>query len=201
MQVQLELPQFPVRLGWDTPLSDEDFERAAMESEWVQLERTKEGDIIVHAPAGTFTSDGNSEIIYQLRAWWKTHKRGRAFDSTGGFFLANGASYSPDAAYATEVQLRGLTSKELSRFPRLCPAFVIELVSKTDRRPAIKAKMQDWIDNGAQVAWLIDPYKKSVVVYEPGKKPVTKSDQIIYGTGPIEGFFFNTADVWSCYEV
>jgi Uma2 family endonuclease len=201
MQVQLELPDFPVRLGWETPLSDEDFERAATESEWIQLERSKEGDLIVNAPAGGYTGDGNSEVIYQLRAWWKTHKRGRAFDSNTGFFLSDGSCYSPDAAYVTAEQLVVLTSKQRAKFLRLCPAFVIELVSQSDRRAAVEAKMQDWIANGAQVAWLIDPYLKSVAIYEPGKQPVTTSDEIVHGTGPIEGFHFNTADVWSCYEL
>jgi Uma2 family endonuclease len=201
MQVQLELPDFPVRLGWETPLSDEDFERAATESEWIQLERSKEGDLIVNAPAGGYTGDGNSEVIYQLRAWWKTHKQGRAFDSNTGFFLGDGSCYSPDAAYVTADQLAALTSKQRAKFLRLCPAFVVELVSKTDRRKAVEAKMQDWIDNGAQVAWLIDPYKKSVTIYEPTQPPRTTSDEIVAGTGPIEGFLFNTADVWSCYEI
>jgi Uma2 family endonuclease len=201
MQVQLELPQFPVRLGWETPLSDEDFERAAIESEWIQLERSKEGDLIVNAPAGGFTGHGNSEVIHQLHAWWKTHKRGRVFDSNTGFFLSDGSSYAPDAAYAAAEQLKGLTSKELARFPRLCPAFVIELVSQSDSRTAVEAKMQDWIANGALVAWLIDPYKKSVTIYEPAKPPVTVTTEIVSGTGPIAGFEFNTADVWSCYEL
>src|SRR5579859_7573638 len=116
MQVQLELPELPARLAWDTPLSDEDFERAAMESEWAQLERTKEGEIIVNAPAGGFTGDGNSEVIYQLRAWWKTHKRGRAYDGNCGFFLSDGSCYAPDAAYVTSEQLKGFTSKQLSGF-------------------------------------------------------------------------------------
>jgi len=201
MQVQLELPDFPARLGWRTALSDEDFERAAMESECVQLERSKEGDLIVHAPAGFFTSDGNSEIIYQLRAWWKTHKAGRVFDSNGGFFLRDGSCYSPDAAYATADQLVGFTSGQLSRFPRLCPAFVIELVSLSDSRAAVEAKMLDWIANGALVAWLIDPYQKSVTIYEPGQPPRTVTTEIVSGTGPIAGFEFNTSDVWSCYEL
>jgi len=201
MQVQLELPDFPARLGWETPLSDEDFERAAMETEWVQLERTKEGDLIVHAPAGGMTSHGNSEITHQLHAWWKTHKRGRVFDSNGGFFLSDGSSYAPDAAYATAEQLVGLTKKQLARFPRLCPAFVIELVSQSDRRAAVEAKMNDWIANGAQVAWLIDPYQKSVTIYEPAQPPRTVTTEMVSGTGPVAGFEFNTADVWSCYEL
>jgi Uma2 family endonuclease len=201
MQIQLEIPQFPVRLGWDTPLSDEDFERAAMESEWVQLERSKEGDLIVHAPAGGYTGDGNSEVIYQLRSWWKTHKRGRVFDSNTGFFLPDGSCYSPDAAYVRAEQLTGLTSKQRAKFLRLCPTFVIELASLSDRRTAVEAKMQDWIANGALVAWLIDPYQKSVTIYEPGKSPQTVTTEIVSGTGPIAGFEFNTADVWSCYEI
>lgn len=108
MQVQLELPDFPARLGWETPLSDEDFERAAMASECIQLERSKEGDLIVNAPAGGATGHGNSEIIYQLRAWWKTHKLGWVFDSSTGFFLEDGSSYSPDAAYATVQQIASI---------------------------------------------------------------------------------------------
>jgi Uma2 family endonuclease len=201
MQVQLELPQLPVRLGWDTPLSDEDFERAAMDSECVQLERSKEGELIVHTPAGGFTGRGNSEIIYQLHAWWKTHKRGWVFDSNTGFFLSDGSSYSPDAAYATAAQIEGITKKALARFLRLCPAFVIELVSRTDRRKAVQSKMLDWMANGAQVAWLVDPYKKSVTIYEPSQSPRTVTTEIVSGTGPIAGFEFNTADVWSCYEL
>jgi Uma2 family endonuclease len=201
MQVQLELPQFPVRLGWETPLSDEDFERAAMESEWIQLERSKEGDLIVNAPAGGFTGHGNSEITHQLHAWWKTHKQGRVFDSNTGFFLPDGSSYAPDAAYATAEQLKGLTSKQFAKFLRLCPAFVIELISQSDRRPAVEAKMQDWIANGALIAWIIDPYNKSVTIYEPGKPSQIITTDTIRGTGPIAGFEFNAADVWSCYEL
>lgn len=201
MQVQLELPDFPVRLGWDTPLSDEDFERAAMENEWIQLERSKDGELIVNAPAGGFSGDGNSEIIFQLRAWWKTHKQGRVFDCNTGFFLRDTSTYAPDAAYATAEQLKGLTSKQLSRFPRLCPAFVIELLSQSDRRAAVEAKMNDWISNGALVAWLIDPYQRSVTIYEPEMPPQTVTAEIVSGTGPITGFELDTSDVWSCYEL
>ena len=155
-----------------------------MESECIQLERSKDGEIIVNAPAGGMTSHGNSEITHQLHAWWKTHRRGRVFDSNGGFFLSDGSSYAPDAAYATAEQLIGLTSKQLARFPHLCPAFVIELVSQSDRRAAVEAKMQDWIANGALVAWLIDPYRKSVTIYEPAKQPQTVTAEIVSGNRP-----------------
>jgi Uma2 family endonuclease len=201
MQIQLEVPDLPIRLGWNKPLSDDEFECLAMSNEFMQLERSKEGELILNAPSGGFTSTGNAEIIYQLRTWWKTHKKGRVFDSNTGFFLSDGSSYSPDAAYVTAEQLAGLTRKDMERFLRLCPAFVIELVSKSDRRKAGEAKMHDWIANGAKLAWLIDPYKKSVTVYEPDRKTRTTRAEIVSGTGPVAGFAFNAADVWSCYEL
>lgn len=201
MQIQFEVMDLPVRLGWDSPLSDEEFECLAMSNEFLQLERSKQGEIILNAPADGYTSHGNSEIIHQLHAWWKSHRRGLVFDSNGGFFLPDGSSYSPDAAYVTAEQLAGLSKRDLERFPPLCPAFVIELVSKTDRRKAAETKMQDWIANGAQLGWLVDPYKKSVTIYEPDARPRTTKNKIVSDTGPIAGFEFNTADVWSCYEI
>jgi Uma2 family endonuclease len=201
MQIQLEVPSLPTRLILESPLSDEEFECLAMTNDFMQLERTRNGEIILNAPAGGYTGNGNSEIIFQLQAWWKTHKQGRVFDSNTGFFLSDTSSYSPDAAYVTAEQLTGFTHKQLEHFPRLCPAFVIELVSRTDRRKAVQSKMDDWIANGAVVAWLIDPYNKSVTIYEPEQPPRTVTTEIVSGTGPIAGFEFNTADVWSCYEL
>jgi Uma2 family endonuclease len=201
MQIQLEVPCLPTRLILESPLSDEEFECLSMTNDFMQLERSKHGEIILNAPAGGYTGDGNSEIIFQLRTWWKTHKRGRVFDSNGGFFLKDTSSYSPDAAYITAEQLATLTSRDMERFPRLCPAFVIELVSRTDRRKAAEAKMLDWIANGAQLAWLTDPYKRSVTIYQPDVKPSTTRAKVVLGTGPIDGFVFNAAEVWSCYEL
>ena len=155
----------------------------------------------MHAPAGGYTGHGNSEIIHQLRAWWKTHRRGWVIDSNTGFFLSDGACYSPDAAYGMAEQLTQLTTQERAKFLRLCPAFVIELASLSGRRSAVEAKMLDWMANGAQLAWLVDPYKEAVTIYEPAKPPVTVTTQIVHGTGAVAGFEFNTVDVWSCYEL
>ena len=69
------------------PLSDAEFEEFRFSNELIQFERTKNGEILLHAPTAGGTSDGNSEIDYQLRAWWKTHRRGSVFDSSGGFYL------------------------------------------------------------------------------------------------------------------
>ena len=88
MNAFIEIPALPPRsLTLDPPLSDEEFERLCEQSDVASVERSKEGTILVNAPAGGSTSDGNREITTQLSIWWKQHRRGRAFDQAPAFFF------------------------------------------------------------------------------------------------------------------
>ncbi len=124
----------------DPPLTDAEFEALCAANDLVHFERTREGEILMHPPAGGFTSQGNAEIVSQLRSWWKTHRRGRVYDSNAGFYLPDGSMLSPDAAYVLPEKLKGLTKDELTGFPRLCPDFVVELFSKSDSMAETKEK-------------------------------------------------------------
>lgn len=197
----LEIPVLPQRsIVLHPPLSDEEFERLSESSDFALIERSSEGAIIVNAPAGGMTSDGNSEINRQLRNWWIGHRRGRTYDSCCGFFLPDGSSLNPDAAYATEQQLKNLTRDDLAHFLRLAPAFMIELRSLTDSLPKIQKKMEAWIANGVQLGWLIDPYAKEVHIYEAGATPRIETGLRVAGTGPVEGFVLDLEELWRCYE-
>jgi Uma2 family endonuclease len=201
MHATLEIPALPPRsIVLNPPLSDEEFERMCEQAEFAALERSKEGTIIVNAPAGGMTSDGNREITQQLSAWWKKHRSGRAFDSSAGFFLLDGSMLSPDAAYVTAEQLKGLTRADLARFPRLAPAFIIELLSHSDRLAEATQKMEAWMANGVEIGWLVDPYAKQVHVYEQGASPRIESGLTIAGSGPVEGFVLDLEEVWRCFE-
>jgi Uma2 family endonuclease len=201
MNAFIEIPALPPRsLTLDPPLSDEEFERLCEQSDVASVERSKEGTILVNAPAGGSTSDGNREITTQLSIWWKQHRRGRAFDSSAGFFLPDGSMLSPDAAYVTAEQLQGLTREDLAHFLHLAPAFIIELRSPRDSLARATEKMDAWIANGVQFAWLIDPYAKQVHVYQPGIVPSIGQESRIAGFGPVEGFVLDLEEVWRCYE-
>jgi Uma2 family endonuclease len=134
----------PRRLVLDPPLTDAEFETPCAANDSVHFERASEGEILMHPPAGGFTSEGNAEAVSQLRLWWKTHRRGRMYDSSAGFFLPDGSMLSPDAAYVRPEKLKGLTKDELTGLE----------------------KMERWIENGAALGWLVDPYKQKVYVYE-----------------------------------
>ena len=155
----------------------------------------------MNAPAGSGSSDGNAEIVYQLRAWWKQHRRGRVYDSSAGVFLPDGSALSPDAAYITAEQASALSAEDLDHFLRFVPAFVIELLSRTDSLPKSHQKMETWLANGALLGWLIDPYKKKVYVYEPGGQDTVVSGNAISGKGPVNGFTLDLDELWRCYEV
>jgi Uma2 family endonuclease len=204
MSAILEISKLPNTLVLDPPLTDEEFEELSAANELIKLERDKEGKIIVNPPAGADSGDANSEIIYQLRAWWKKQKQGRVYDSNTGFFLPDGSSLSPDAAYVTAEQMRGVTKEDRKHFLRLTPAFVIELLSASDSHSQARKKMESWIANGSQLGWLIDPYDRSVLVYEVGGEPgraarLEKADKVS-GTGPVAGFVLDLRAVWSAYE-
>jgi Uma2 family endonuclease len=185
----------------DPPLTDAELDALCRVNDNVQIERTREGVIQMNPPAGGLTSDGNAEIICQLRTWWMTHRRGRVFDSNGGFYLPDSSLLSPDAAYLLPESLKGLSRADLSGFPRICPDFVIELLSGTDSLPKTQAKMERWIENGAKLGWLVDPYVQKVYVYAPGLPSASVAEACINGSGPVEGFVLDLQEIWRCYEV
>jgi Uma2 family endonuclease len=164
-----------------------------------RIERTEEGEIVIDPPPGGYTSAANSEISYHLRNWWHTHRRGRCCDGSVGFFLPSRAMRQPDGSWISPERL---ATENLNKegLPYICPDFVVELQARTDRRSKLEDKMRRWINNGALVAWLIDPYERQVVVYETGQEPRIERGSEVRGSGPIEGFVLNAGEVWNCYE-
>jgi len=182
-------------------LSDQEFEELCAANSNVHIERTKQGAIVVNAPGGSGSSDGNAEIVYQLRAWWKQHRQGRVFDSSAGVFLPDGSSKSPDAAYITAEQAATLSEEDLDHFLHFVPAFVIELRSKTDSLSKCHKKMELWMANGARLGWLVDPYSRVVHVYEAGKESRVESGDKVAATGAADGFVLDLLEVWLSFKV
>ena len=198
--LRIEAETLPRVLVLDPPVSDAEFEALCRENDNVQFERTKEGAIRMNPPAGGWTSRGNAEIVSQLSHWLWSHERGSVFDSSGGFRLPDGSTLSPDAAYISEERLKQLPKGSLRSFPKVCPDFVIELLSESDTLAGTQSKMVDWMANDAQLGWLIDPYERQVFVYRPGETPECVKEKQLAGEGPVEGFVLNLARVWKCYQ-
>jgi Uma2 family endonuclease len=147
-----ELP-LPVRLRPQVPMTDEELLRFCAANDDLRIERDKGGELIVMTPAGGETGDKNSDIIADLKIWTRQDGRGISFDSNTGFTLPDGSMRAPDAASIASSRWNALSKEERRSFVPLCPDFVIELRSPSDNLSELKEKMEQWIANGAQLAW------------------------------------------------
>ena len=169
-------------------ITDEQFQQFCEKYEDYRLEYTADGELLIMPPTDPRTGFRNAFITGQLMNWALRSGKGIFTDSSAGFILPTGARRSPDAAWMTIDRLDARPS---------CPQFVIELVSPSDRLKTVRAKMQEWIANGAELAWMIDPRTESVTIYRPGQDPEVRTgiDQIA-GEGPVEGFILELERVW-----
>jgi len=175
-------------------MSDDEFFEFCQRND-LRIERTAEGEIIVKPLVGFETGGRNSSIIAQLGVWAERDGRGQPY-LHAGFTLLSGAMRSPDAAWISQERIQSIPEDEIERFAHVCPEFVIELVSPSDSVPELKRKMLDWIENGAQLAWLIDPFQRLVVEYTSGAVRTFDTPDEMAGTGPVEGFRLNLRKIW-----
>jgi len=179
------------------PMTDQQFTDFYAEHPDLFFEMTAEGEILVKPPTFSLTSFRNGEITAQLKRWATEGGRGVVGESSGGFVLPNGARRSPDASWIGKDQIQKLDEVTLRGYWHLCPAFVIELRSQSDRLPVLRAKMREYIANGASLGWMIDPETRTFEVYQPDREPesLTGADSVA-GKAPVEGFVLALRDVW-----
>ena len=148
-------------------MSDDEFFEFCLRHPDLRIERNSEGDLIIMPPTGGETGHINFKLTTHFANWAEMDGRGVGFDSSTVFKLPNGANRSPDVAWVLRERWEALTHEEQRKFPPLCPDFVIELCSYTDRLSTLQDKMEEYIENGAQLGWLIDPIEKNVWIYRP----------------------------------
>jgi Uma2 family endonuclease len=167
------------------------------QNETLRIERTAEGDIILMPPAGPPSGARNADLNYQLVGWAKKDGNGIAFDSSAGFTLPSGAERSPDASWIRKERLASLTPEQRQGFWPICPDFVAEIRSPSDRLATLQVKMQEYLDNGAQLGWLLDPEPRHVYIYRPGH-PVEQLDNpaTVPGDPVLPGFVLDAHSVF-----
>ncbi|MBE9168083.1 Uma2 family endonuclease [Pleurocapsales cyanobacterium LEGE 06147] len=174
------------------PLSDEAFYQICQANPELKLERTAAGELVVMSPTGGETGDRNRRITQRLGNWTDEDNTGLAFDSSTCFRLPNGAERSPDAAWISLERWQSLTREEQAGFPPLAPDFVIELRSPSDNLRTLESKMQEYIDNGVRLGWLIDPQNRRVHIYRPHQPvEIVQSPSSLSGEDVLRGFTLN----------
>lgn len=178
-------------------MSDHEFfDFCQLNQDW-RFERTSDGDLIIMPPTGGETGRRNFTLIGLFNTWVQSDGTGIGFDSSTGFILPNGARRSPDLAWVKSSRWDRLTDDEKEEFPPLCPDFVVELRSKSDTIDKLQSKMQEYIENGAQLGWLIDPMEKRVYIYRPGEEVICLDNPaILSGEPELKGFVLELNRIW-----
>lgn len=174
------------------------FEELARVNGDLRLERTAKGELWVNPPTGWETGERNRSLTGQLDRWYEDHEDlGKAFDSSTGFVLPNGATRSPDVSWVSQARWEGLLPEQKSTFAHICPDFVVELRSTSDSLQSLQAKLQEYMDNGASLGWLIDPQHRRVIIYRKDRKiELLENPTELSGENVLPGFILNLHRIW-----
>ncbi|MBD2137951.1 Uma2 family endonuclease [Anabaena sp. FACHB-1237] len=179
-------------------ITDEQFLQIIAANKDLRLEFSSKGELIVMSPTGGETGGRNQELGGQIWFWNRKNNLGKAFDSSTGFKLPNGATRSPDASWITIERWNALTPEQRKKFLPLCPDFVIELVSETDDVEDTQAKMQEYINNGLRLGWLINPKNKQVEIYRQNQEvEVLQSPPNLSGEDVLPGFILDLQPIFA----
>lgn len=150
-------------------LTDEQFYYLCRQNEALCFEMTAQGEVIVMSPVGGSSGEREADFITDVKIWNRGSQLGHVFSSSTMFRLPNGAKRSPDVAWIETNRWNALTDAERQKFPPIAPDFVIELRSATDSLKALQEKMQEYVEQGVKLGWLIDPQNQQVTIYAPGR--------------------------------
>ncbi|PJJ60299.1 Uma2 family endonuclease [Hymenobacter chitinivorans] len=173
-------------------MSDDEFFEFCQQHPELRIERTAEREIMIMSPTGSRSGKRNARLNGQLYIWFHANPAlGEVFDSNTGFTLPDGSVLSPDASWVSATKWNALTTAQQDKFAPVCPEFVVELRSATDSLRTLQAKMLDWLRNGAQLAWLLDPDTETTYLYRPGQPEpeiVQGFDNTLSGEAVLPGF-------------
>ena len=195
----IQSEQIPLTVSFPAlvQMTDEQFYEFCQANRELRIERSATGEVIIMPPAFSDTGNRNSKITAQLEVWADQGGTGEVFDSSAGFTLPNGATRSPDASWIKSDRWNALTDEQKASFAPICPDFVIELRSSSDTLSGLQAKMQEYIENGAILGFLIDRKNRTVHVYRPNcVAEILENPETVNGDPELPGFVLRMARIW-----
>jgi Uma2 family endonuclease len=187
----------PIAVRPATPPSDEELMRFSERNKPYRIERNKEGEIIIMTPVGGIGGNHEFLILAAFTRWMDAGMGGMMFGPNTGFNLPDGSCLSPDGAWVAGSRWNAFSAEEQEGYPPLCPDFLIAVRFKSDRRRPLEEKMRLWMENGAKLAWLIDPVEATVTIYRQNAAEQTLDrPDAVSADPPAEGFLLKTSTFW-----
>ncbi len=178
-------------------LSVDEFWDFCSQNDKMQIELTKKNEITLTFPKGFAFSEKSIEILLQFGSWEKTYQTGKVFNHLVGYVLPKGLIFSPSFSWIKKERFASLSKEQKENLIHLCPDFVIELRSSLDNLKELQAKMEEYVENGARLGWLIDPKNKRVHVYRAnGEIEILENPGKVSGEDVLDGFELDLTEIW-----
>lgn len=191
------LAALPIKPPVGRPMTQEEFFAFCQQNRKLRFERNANGELILNPPPGALGGMQISAVAFQVGTWAKAKKLGVALGSSVGYVLPNGANRSPCVSWLSAEQIASLTPVQWQKLPPFCPFFLVEVCSPSSSFNRLQQKMDEYMANGCQVGWLIDPDEKQVHVYRPDQPvQVLDNPQTISGDPELPGFVLDLEPVW-----
>ena len=163
----------------------------------LRIELTAEKELIIMPPAGLESGWQEVELARQVANWATQDGTGRVFGSNAGYTLPNGAVRAPDVSWMPLSRWESLSREDQTKFGHTFPDFAIELRSLSDSLREVQDKMQEYMDNGVRLGWLIDPQNRRVHVYRPGQPVEILEEPTAVSADPVlPGFVLDLSAIW-----
>ena len=193
----LEVPPIQLRLDPVIKLTEEEFAAFCTMNKEARIERRVDGTLEILGPTYGYIGSKNATISARLYEWAKRDGSGVAFGSLMGYTLPNGAMRSPDSSWVPKSRLRELAPEDEERFIPVCPDFVLELRSHSDNLKLLHAKMEEFMDNGSRLGWLLDIKNKRAYEYRPGEDmKIIENPDNLSGEPVLPGFTLELRKIW-----
>ncbi len=188
----------PIVLRPPSPLSDDELIAFSRKNKPYRIEKNSKGEITILTPVGTEGGKRELRVAAQLMQWADQNGSGEANGPNAGWNLPDGSTLSPDASWIAFDRIASFSADERERFLPVCPDFIIEVRSKSDSLVVLNARMKTWLANGAQLAWMIDPYEATLTIYRPNREPeVLDRPDSVEAEAPVAGFRLTTSNLWA----
>ncbi len=177
-------------------LSVNEFWDFCSQNDKLQMELTNENEITVTFPRGFAFGEKSMEILMQFGTWEKTYRTGKVFNHLIGYALPNGLIFSPTFSWIKKERFENLREEQKEKLVHLCPDFALELCPESDSIKILQAKMEEYIENGARLGWLIDPKNKQVHVFRAnGEIEILDNPQTVSGEDVLENFELDLTEI------
>ena len=178
-------------------LTADEFWEFCSQNDKLQIELFEKNKIKITFPRGFSFSQRSLEILLQLGKWEENFKAGIVFNDLVGYLLPDGHIFSPSFSWIKKERFEDLSNEQKERLIHICPDFVIELRSESDNLNDLKNKMEEYIENGARLGWLIDPKRKEVSVYRAnGEIEVLENPESVSGEDILKEFVLDLKEIW-----